>query len=604
MHRLVMMAMAFVLTIPAAASACGGFFCSQVPVEQAGERILFAVEGTTVTAHIQIQYQGEAEKFSWVVPLPSEPVFGIGTDVLFQRLAQVTDPRFMIDWQQVEGCQSQMPCDYAMAGAGGDPSENPPPPSPGGVDVIAEGEVGPFEYKVVESESGDALFQWLNDNGYDQPEEAKPLVQHYANQGYKFVALKLQKGKAVGEMQPLVVTFDSPTLACVPLKLTSIAAAADMPVFTWVLAKSRAIPMNFFHVVLNAKAYPWLQCANGGGWGWGWGGNGGVDCAQAYMDLVTDAADAANGHAFVTEFAGPSDIMDKQVYQDGQFDLEKLKGITSVPQYLQELIMQGFPRDGLMQEVIKTAVPMPADLPEDCDSDQEFYSWNTEQCLTYMPEGWEFDPVAMTADLEERVVQPMIDAQALFTTHTYLTRLFTTVSPDEMTKDPMFSFNPDLPDVSNVHTVQATPVCKPGSTQASAVEITYPTGDKVTVPGSFTECGPFVADAGSEPTQNQPPAADIQVMSESGAAESVAAGDIDKREQEIEVRTPIPTQANIPQTSGLGDDDPQSGTFGTPASSPKSGSSGCSAAGTGAPMTGLLFGLVLLGLVVTRRRIA
>ena len=602
MRRIVMAAMALTLAIPAGASACGGFFCSQVPVDQAGEKILFAVEGTTVTAHIQIQYQGEADKFSWVVPLPSLPVFGIGTDILFQRLAQLTDPRFMVEWQQVEGCTSGSECQWAF-GAEDDANGAPPPSSSGGVEVIAEGEVGPFEYKVVESDSGDALFAWLNENGYDQPDEAKPLVQHYANQSYKFVALKLQKGKAVGEMQPLVVTFDSPTLACVPLKLTSIAATDDMPVTTWVLAKARAIPMNFFHVVLNAKAYPWLQCANNG-YGWGWGGTEGVDCSKAYFNLVTDAADAANGHAFVTEFAGPSDLMSKQIYQEGQFDLTKLEGITSVSQYLQELLNQGFPRDGLMQEVIKTAIPKPEDLPQDCDEDQEFYTWNLEQCLTYMPDGWAFDPVAMTADLKERVVQPMIDAQALFGTHTYLTRLFTTVSPDEMTKDPMFSFNPDLPDVSNVHTVQATPVCKPGSTQASAVEITYPTGDKVTVPGSFTECGPFVADAGSEPTQNQPPAADIQVMSESGAAESVAAGDIDKREQEIEVRTPIPTQANIPQTSGLGDDDPQSGTFGTPASSPKSGSSGCSAAGTGAPMTGLLFGLVLLGLVVTRRRIA
>ena len=29
--------------------------------------------------------------------------------------------------------------------------------------------------------------------------------------------------------------------------------------------------------------------------------------------------------------------------------------------------------------------------------------------------------------------------------------MFTTLSPDEMTRDPVFSFNPDLEDVSNVH---------------------------------------------------------------------------------------------------------------------------------------------------------
>ena len=53
--------------------ACGGFFCSFLaPVRQAAERILFAVdEDSTVTAHVQISYVGEAQKFSWVLPLPS-----------------------------------------------------------------------------------------------------------------------------------------------------------------------------------------------------------------------------------------------------------------------------------------------------------------------------------------------------------------------------------------------------------------------------------------------------------------------------------------------------------------------------------------------------
>ena len=52
--------------IPSEADACGGFFCSQVPINQSGERIIFSIEGTTVEAHVQITYSGEAKKFSWV----------------------------------------------------------------------------------------------------------------------------------------------------------------------------------------------------------------------------------------------------------------------------------------------------------------------------------------------------------------------------------------------------------------------------------------------------------------------------------------------------------------------------------------------------------
>ncbi len=41
--------------------------------------------------------------------------------------------------------------------------------------------------------------------------------------------------------------------------------------------------------------------------------------------------------------------------------------------------------------------------------------------------------------------------QELIQQHAYLTRLRATISPEEMTVDPVFTFDPQLPDVSNVH---------------------------------------------------------------------------------------------------------------------------------------------------------
>jgi hypothetical protein len=63
----------------------------------------------------------------------------------------------------------------------------------------------------------------------------------------------------------------------------------------------------------------------------------------------------------------------------------------------------------------------------------------------------EFDPVTLTDQLEERVVTPSRAAGELFRKNRYMTRLFTTMSQNEMTADPVFSFNPQLPDVSNIH---------------------------------------------------------------------------------------------------------------------------------------------------------
>ena len=53
------------LLAPSTASACGGFFCSNTPVNQSGERIAFVLEDGHVEAHVEILYSGSAKKFAW-----------------------------------------------------------------------------------------------------------------------------------------------------------------------------------------------------------------------------------------------------------------------------------------------------------------------------------------------------------------------------------------------------------------------------------------------------------------------------------------------------------------------------------------------------------
>src|SRR5882724_2860300 len=78
------------------ASACGGFFCNQSqPVNQAAEGIIFADNGDgTVTAVIQIQYQGPSAAFSWLLPISSAPKtdddIGIASNLALQRLQGAT----------------------------------------------------------------------------------------------------------------------------------------------------------------------------------------------------------------------------------------------------------------------------------------------------------------------------------------------------------------------------------------------------------------------------------------------------------------------------------------------------------------------------------
>ncbi len=534
------------------ARACGGFFCSQQdPVDQAGERILFAVEGTLVTAIIQILYQGTAADFSWVLPLPSSPEISVGTDLVFNVLHQNTDPRFEIEWSAADGCNLDEFCGCMFDNATTGGPERPPSPSPG-VEVLESGSVGPFNYEILGAISGDALFTWLNDNGYDQPEAAQPEIDHYVDMDFVFVALKLQKDKDAGDIQPLIVKYDAPSLACVPLRLTRIAAVADMPIYTWILSGARAIPINYFHVVLNEKAFDWLRCAapapeSEGCFGWWWWNDPG--CQESYMSLLTSAIDGANGHGFVTEYAGNSDLLDDKFYTEEMYDLDSLRNQADPGAYMQAMMNQGFPATGVVREIIKEFIPKPDDslLPEDCKGDSNFYRiWNIENCLLYMPDDWSFDPEGMTDALLARIVQPLMDAQELVGKHTYMTRLTTTVSPDDMTKDPIFSFNADLEDVALVHTAQARANCGDGAGPGS-VTLTFSDGSTLEVAGQFEECGGFVPD---DPLvfADQEPIAEIQVLEESGPPISIDPDEVEDMDKQLDKRVADPDHAGVPTT--------------------------------------------------------
>src|SRR5687768_4263170 len=89
------------------ARACGGFFCSAAqPVNQAAERIVFAHNSDgTVTAVIEIMYQGPSESFSWLLPISSVPEgdqIAVASKSSFDRLQSATNPQYSLT-TRIEG---------------------------------------------------------------------------------------------------------------------------------------------------------------------------------------------------------------------------------------------------------------------------------------------------------------------------------------------------------------------------------------------------------------------------------------------------------------------------------------------------------------------
>ncbi len=440
-------ALLFAGLAPVDAAACGGFFCNQGnPVDQSAERIVFAVDSDagTVDVHVQIFYQGDAEDFAWILPVSSEPELFVSTDALFAQLDWQTAPSFNMNWTELGDCWSGggwgFDGDVALdsaSGAGGPPTQNE---SDDGVTVINEAAVGPYDTVVLQADSEDQLIEWLQDNSYDIPATMSTALAPYVSSGQYFVALKLQKDKETGDISPIGMTYAG-SEPMIPIQLTSVAATPDMRLEVYVFGEQRAVPSNYLHVQINEAAIDWLS----------WGAN--------YEDVITLAADEAGGHAFATDYAGSTTPFQDVLYQEGRYDTDAIANATDAQQAMELIMSQGFPATGTLQGILETYMPPPAGIDA-----QSYY--NCVGCYDYQTAG--VNAPGLAAALQEVIVEPSERAEQLFHDHSKVSRMTSSISPIEMTIDPMFVQNATMSDVSNVHTATLEMDCRGGRDWSTA----------------------------------------------------------------------------------------------------------------------------------------
>lgn len=447
-----------VAAAPRLASACGGTFCDGgggpqvMPVDQSGESILFVIDEGFVEAHVQIEYKGDPALFAWLVPLPaaagSDLEVSVGSQELFDRMLTATVPTFTLD-QAFEGdCSSNRPgigcssvsTDAAGGFADGGEGINEDPP-PGGPSVLAQDVAGAYEYAVLQGGTADGVGQWLDDNGYARDDDAPEILQAYLDESFVFVAFKLQPGTALDQIHPVVLRYPG-SEPCIPLRLTRIAAVEDMRVRAFFLGDSRVVPTNYRHVELNPLRIDWL----------GLGAN--------YDALVGEAIDleGADGRAFVTEYAGTVSVVPSAGLRGFAWNSEaflETTGATLTDTLEAQGLFgcatgfdaSGFPSEEcgplhpLVLGLLRTYLPPPPEI-----SAEEYYLCS-ECYLAGNDATW--DRAGFAAAFEEQIVGPAEHALEVLSDNLYLTRLYTMISPGEMTTDPLFHERTDLEDVSN-----------------------------------------------------------------------------------------------------------------------------------------------------------
>lgn len=420
------------------AEACGGTFCDNtaipMPVDQTGEDILFIREGSEVEVHIRIAYQGEAERFSWVVPLQAIPEVTVGSEALFGALSQASAPNWIA--QRSYECPDEDPDAWGDDGGSEFSGDSGVMfDVGGGPDVVFEATVGAFDVVVLQGGTAAEVIDFLTANDYAQNPLAEPILQEYLDEGFLFAAIKLTSGLGIETIHPLVFRMQADEF-CVPIRLTRIAAKDDMGIRAYFLGTDRWAPSNYEHVVPNPLRYAWK-------------GTAGYATYQELLALAVDEAEGGRG--FVTDYAGPSSAVSSFGLWSPAWDETVFVGSDPIGA-IALIADQGLNTHPLIQALLLQYIPPPDGLDP-----QDF--WNNIAAYADLIDLAAWDDVAFAAAIGERIIEPGLHATDLLDAWPYLTRLNTTLSPNEMTLDPTFHANPDLPDVAAQRTTATQVLC-------------------------------------------------------------------------------------------------------------------------------------------------
>lgn len=404
---------------PVAGSACGGFFCQTLPIDQAGEQIVFRKDSSQITAMVQIQFEGEASDFGWVVPVPSTPEIDIGNNAVFTALDLATRPQFNLT-------RSGQACEVSVlaTSSGGDASvDENDSVADSGVIVESVEEVGSYIATVISGTDPQAVANWLLERNYQLTADGAGLLAPYVEDGMKFVALKLQDNRDEGSIQPLILKYQSEK-PVIPIRLTAVAALEDMGVLVWVVGDARAVPENYLHVTPNYTRLNWYT--------------GSSNAYASYQSLITDAMNEAGGQGFATDYAGRFNNLGSR--------LPSAEGLRNSLNQLGSLgnadfitgTLSAFGSDPSVLSALAAVLPLPDGQTASLYFDQ------TALSVSYTGEELAAARAALDTFIRDDVIEPTRVSVDLLDDNRYLTRLYTTLSADEMTVDPAFVFNSDM----------------------------------------------------------------------------------------------------------------------------------------------------------------
>ncbi len=269
------------------ARACGGCFHPPTEVTVVTDhRMAFSVSTQQTVLWDQIEYSGNPSDFSWVLPVKSGTVVQASNDAWFEALDAMTTPT-------ITG--PNHPCNGVGVGCGSSSNSSgfAAEGASGGVDVLSQSVVGPYDTVTLRSTEPNALESWLASNGYVLPDAMRPTIAAYVSGGFDFIALRLQPGLGVQAMQPVRVVTQGADLS-LPLRMVAAGVGATVGITLYVIGEGRyeAAPPFENAVIVDSELF-WYHVQN----------------RSNYQELSQSLMAGNGGRTWITEFAGTANLV-------------------------------------------------------------------------------------------------------------------------------------------------------------------------------------------------------------------------------------------------------------------------------------------------------
>ena len=258
-----------------AEAACCYFSAKNADILQPAQKVFLTYDPAekVETFTVQPKFEGNALDFGMVIPTPTQPKLHEMPRDFFKHLAIYT---ILKKREFPHSKLLPQPVFFGLGGGGGFPvpgaapmdalAAREPAQKPA-VRVLEAGLVGSLDYKIIEADRADALFQWLKDHKYSYAGDEASL-NFYVQKKWLFTVMKIdtmqmkrnKDGTFAGEVTPTRFQFASEKFIY-PLKITQISVKDKTEALFYVQAPFKADLQGDFSYQMTW--IPMLQAGSG-----------------------------------------------------------------------------------------------------------------------------------------------------------------------------------------------------------------------------------------------------------------------------------------------------------------------------------------------------